>query len=367
MSKNLLLLGGGHAHVHVLKSIASKPIPGTTISLISPFPRQVYSGMLPGWVAGHYDLTDCIIPLIPLAEGAGAVFLETAATKIDFATQNVICANGHAVPFDILSIDTGSAAPEKGIPGAAEHAIAIRPIERFIEAYIRLRAGIEAYTSLRQQTHIVFVGAGLGGCELALAMHHAFRQHNVGFTLISAADFPPDIGPRLKRILNERGIGIMAGQAVAHIASHELHLQSGGIVEADFIVVATGPVAASWPGQSGLRVDESGFILTNACLQSVSHPNVFAVGDCASIIDAAYPKSGVYAVRAGPPLETNLRNFLGSHALKPYRPQSRALSLVSTGNRYALASWGNFTWEGAWAWHWKNKIDRDFMRKYQNL
>lgn len=368
MKKKLVLLGGGHSHVHVLKSLAAKvlePIEGVNVTLISPFARQVYSGMLPGWVAGHYTIEQCVIPLTPLAARAGAHFHQTSATRIDFARSVIHCADGQEVPFDMLSIDTGPVANLSIVAGSAEHAIPIRPIESFIESYTRLAGEIEGRFVRGNRTRVAFVGAGAGGVELALAMQYKYRHHNVGITLISAADtLPGKVGPRLGGIMRARGIAVLAGQAATSVTREGVQLASGAMVEADFIIAATGASAATWPRESGLKTDEQGFILVNDQLQSVSHANVFAAGDCATMENHPRPKSGVYAVKAGPPLDENLRRALRGDALKSYVPQARSLYLLSAGNKYAIGSWGDFAWEGRWVWWWKDAIDRGFVGKY---
>lgn len=371
MRKKLVLLGGGHAHVHVLKSLslrALQPIEGVSVTLISPYVRQVYSGMLPGWVAGHYTIEQCVIPLTPLAERAGARLLQTAATRVDFARSVIHCDDGQEVAFDMLSIDTGPVGSLSLIPGAEEYATAIRPIESFIEAYARLASAIEGRFVRGQRTRVAFIGAGAGGVELALAMQYRYRNHNVGVTLISAADtLPGSVGPRLAHILRARGVAMLAAQAATGIVEDGVQLASGAMVEADFVIVATGASAATWPRASGLKTDEHGFILTNDRLQSVSHAHVFAAGDCATMENQPRPKSGVYAVKAGPPLDENLRRALRGDALQPYQPQERSLYLISAGNKYAVGSWGNFAWAGGWVWRWKDLIDRRFMRKYSGV
>jgi len=363
--KKLLLLGGGHAHVHVLKSLAESPHADVAVTLISPHARQVYSGMLPGWVGGHYTIDQCVIPLAPLCRAAGATFLETAGNFIDFARREVQCVNGAAIPFDVLSIDTGPIANTAVIPGAGGHAVPVRPIEAFIEAFVIIKRDVIARHQAGKPTSMVFVGAGAAGIELALSMQQAFRDHQVTFTLISAANtLPGSVGPRLARILAQRGFRLFNGKAAERIEVGRVHLQTGEVIAADHVIVSTGASAAAWPRASGLHTDEAGFILVNEYLQSVSHPGVFAAGDCATMLGHARPKSGVYAVRAGPPLAGNLRRCLAGEALKIYVPQERSLYLISTGDRYAIGSWGNFAWEGKWVWRWKDRIDRGFMAKY---
>jgi pyridine nucleotide-disulfide oxidoreductase family protein len=358
--KKLLLLGGGHAHVHVLKSLIDTPLRDVEVTLVSPFARQVYSGMLPGWVAGHYTIEECVIPLSPLVQKAGVRFLQTAAVGLDLTRNAAHCADGSEVAFDFLSIDTGPIANVAMIPGAKENAITIRPIERFIEAMTDAKAQIAA----KRETAVVFVGAGAGGIELAFAMQHAFGAH-ASITVVSAANtLPGAVGPRIARHLQARGVRLLANQAAARIAPRAVLLESANVLNADLTIVATGTAAASWPREAGLAADDGGFVAINDYLQSTSHPHVFAAGDCATMINHQRPKSGVYAVRAGPPLNENLRRALNGTALKPYTPQPRSLYLISTGDKHAIASWGNWTIEGDWVWRWKDRIDRAFMRKY---
>lgn len=364
--KKLLLLGGGHAHVHVLKSLVETPLAGVEVTLLSPYARQVYSGMLPGWVAGHYAIDQCVIPLAPLCRAAGATFIETAGDHVDFQRRVVRCVNGSQITFDVLSIDTGPMANTAAISGAVEHAVAVRPIEAFIDAFAGIERDVSARHKEGHSTDIVFVGAGAAGIELALSMQHVFRERNVTFTLISAANtLSGSVGPRLARILAQRGFRLLPDKAAGRIEANRVHLQTGEIIDAQHIIVSTGAIAAEWPRASGLKTDEGGFILVDEHLQSLSHPAVFAAGDCATILHHARPKSGVYAVRAGPPLAENLRRRLHGEALMAYVPQKRSLYLISTGDRYAIASWGNFAWEGKWVWRWKDRIDRGFVGKYR--
>lgn len=355
--KRLLLLGGGHAHVHGLKSLAESPIADCEVTLVSPFDRQVYSGMLPGWVAGHYALQDCVIPLAPLAQAAHIRFLQTAATHIDADARRVRCADGSELEFDVLSIDTGTSFDPAAIDGAAEQALLVRPIEQFITRWQAVRE------RLQPGDPVVMVGGGAAGIELLLAMHHA--QPQCRFALISAANtLPGTVGPRLARILKARGITLYPATSAQRIFADHVALTDGREVASACTIVAIGATAGFLIPAPGLARDERGFILTNEFLQSTSHPRIFAAGDCASMAGHPRPKSGVYAVRAGPPLIANIRQALCEEPLAPYTPQTRSLYLISTGNRHAIGSWGGWSWEGAWVWRWKDYIDRAFMARY---
>ncbi len=367
--KKLLLLGGGHAHVHVLKTLHDAPIPEVAVTLVTPYARQVYSGMLPGWVAGHYSIDQCVIPLPPLCHQAGVNFRQVAATHINLAEKQVTCADGSRVAFDILSIDTGPVADLSMIPGAQQHGISVRPIEQFIEACTAVLKDVSTRKAAGRDAHIAFVGAGAAGVELALAMQQAITQMpgkgRAELTLVSAANtLPGSVGPRLARIMRARGLRVIPGQAATRIDAGRIELQSGEIVTADYIIVSTGATAAKWLGDAGLACDARGFLAINTHLQSTSHPLVFAAGDCAGMQEHPRPKSGVYAVRAGPPLAENLRRALRGESLLSFVPQEKSLYLISTGDKHAIGSWGDWAWEGKWVWWWKDRIDRGFMRKY---
>ena len=372
MKKKLVLLGGGHAHVCVLKSltlVAPQPFNEVEVTLISPYARQIYSGMLAGWVAGHYAIEQCVIPLPPLAAHADVRFHQSAVTRIDFSRNLVVCEDGQEIPFDLLSIDTGPVANLSIIPGLAEHAIPIRPIESFIDAYAALVGDIGRRSARGERTRVAVIGAGAGGVELAMAMQYRFRNQNVGISLIPATLPAPDalpgnMGPRLARIMRKRGIVVLAGQEAAKVTPTGVQLASGAIVEAEYMIAATGASAAAWPRLSGLITDKDGFILVNEQLQSVSHLNVFAAGDCATMEHHASPKSAFYAVKAGPPLNENLRRALRGDTLQRYLPQMRPLYLISAGNKYAIGSWGKLAWQGGWVWWWKDVMDRRFVGKY---
>jgi pyridine nucleotide-disulfide oxidoreductase family protein len=362
--KKLVLLGGGHAHVNVLKSFAQNKI-NADVTLITPHLRQVYSGMLPGWVAGHYQLDDLTIALAPLAKAAGATLIETFCDALDLARQEIICRNGERVAFDYLSIDTGSVAHTANIVGA-DKMLSIRPIEDFINAMNTLKTSIYRRHQDGKPTKISVVGAGAGGVEIALALQHAYQHFSTTVSLISAANtLPSATSKHVVAALKRANINVYAGLAAAEVADTRITLADGKTVEADFVIAALGAKAPVWPSDAGLTCDKQGYILTNQYLQSISHASVFAAGDVATTAKAPRPKSGVYAVRAGPPLTANLRRAVNGETLTPYAPQTRSLYLISTGEKHAIGAWGNLSWQGQWVWRWKDQIDRAFIAKYR--
>jgi pyridine nucleotide-disulfide oxidoreductase family protein len=360
--KRLLLLGGGHAHVQVLRDFAAQPPAGARLTLVSPHPDLVYSGMVPGLVAGHYAPGDCAIPLAPLAKAAQAEFIAAAATAIDPAARSVRLAGGESLAYDVLSVDVGGTVDRETIPGAREHALFVRPMEQFARLALDLLALAE-----QRSLSVVVVGGGAGGAELAMALQHRLAQRARVSLLTGGTpplpSYPAAVQRRTARALRRCGVTLFEDSCERIEAGHVL-LGRGGRLACDAAVVAIGTSAPAWLRDSGLALADPGFIATGPTLQSTSHPEVFAAGDVASRVDAPHPKSGVYAVRAGPPLALNLRRFIGGGELVPYRPQKRSLNLLSCGERYAIASWGGWSAEGRWAWWWKDRIDRGFVRMF---
>jgi selenide,water dikinase len=368
MPKRLLLIGGGHSHVEVIRRFGMAPEPGVAITLVSPDRHTAYSGMLPGYIAGHYRFEECHIDLEALCRGAGVRRVAGVISGLDLQGRVARCADGTEHGFDLLAIDSGSTPVICGIPGAAQHGMPVKPVPAFLDYWTKLRADALAASA---DLHIAIVGAGAGGVELALAMHNRIRNDRgrAQFTIISdgptlLAAHAAGVQRRFSAVLHERGITLRLNAPVQAATAEGLVLGKGELMRADHVIWVTGAAAPSWPRASGLQTDAAGFIAVNARLQSKSHDFVFATGDIAAMQTAPRPKSGVYAVRQGPPLTENLRRQLRGEPLLDYQPQRRALALISTGDRYAVASYGPLAFGAAWVWRWKDRIDRAFMHRY---
>lgn len=360
--KELLLVGGGHSHLAVLKSFGDAPVPGASLALLSPHRHALYSGMVPGLIAGHYGLDDCRIDLAPLAGRAGARFLQDSAIGVDPVRREVVTAKGERLHYDILSLDVGSSVATPG--RVSKQALAVRPIESFLAAWERLRER----ASRNEIRRVAVVGGGAAGVEVLLAMRHRLGTA-ADFALFSDSPILPghdeDVRRRVARVLEARNVAIRVGQKVIAVRENELELEGGERIEAQASVWATGARAPSWISQSGLANAGAGFVAVSGTLQSTSHPDVFAAGDIASAGGAPLPKSGVFAVRQGPVLARNLRRALAGETLGAFKSPERSLALLSCGSRYAVASWGRLAFEGTWVWWWKDWIDRRFVGQYR--
>ena len=372
--KDLVLIGGGHSHITVLKMFGMKPIPGVRLTLLSRDIHTPYSGMLPGLIAGHYGFDEAHIDLGPLSKFAGARLYHDSATGIDLEKRKVICANRPDVPYDILSINTGSAPRVLDVSGAENEVVPVKPISNFVSRWKALkRRVLEADRKLRIGT----VGAGAGGVEITLAIQYALKQVLLDankselepeFHLFnSEAEILPTHNEKVRRyfdrVLKERNVHLYQASRVKSVESGKLTTESGLETHLDEILWVTDAAAPSWLGESGLDVDENGFVKVEDTLRTVSHSEVFAAGDVAAVVKHPRPKSGVFAVRQGRPLAGNLRNALLRRDLKPFSPQHTFLSLITTGDKRAVASKGRWCLGGHLVWWWKNWIDQRFMKR----
>jgi len=368
----IVLIGGGHSHVQVLRALARRPQAGLRLSLISREVLTPYSGMLPGVIAGHYGAAAAHIDLAHLCADAGAELRHDSVTALEPDAGRLRCASGAAETWDLLSVNSGSTPGLQAIDGAAEVGIAVKPIGEFLPRWDRLLTRLRAASD--QPFQLAIVGAGAGGVELALAIEYRLRRvegfRQLRLILIDAAPsllpgHTPRLGQRLGRILAQRKIEVQTGTRVAAARVGALSMSNGKSIQADEILWVTPASAPRWPASAGLATDARGFIRVDDQLRSVSHPQIFAAGDIASFDSRSLPKAGVFAVRQGPVLAENLARAARGQPLRGYRPQGRFLTLISTGNRYAVAARGSWTAQGAWAWRWKDWLDRRFIGRFR--
>jgi selenide,water dikinase len=372
---DLVLVGGGHSHVEVLRQFALRPAPDIRVTLISRDIHTPYSGMLPGFVAGHYTRDDAHIDLRPLAQKAGARLFHAEAIGLDLAGKQVVCAGRPPVEFDYVSLDIGSRPSWHDVPGAAEFTVPIKPVDAFVARWQAIEHALEQRRE--RPFRIVIVGGGAGGTEICLALQHrlATRLRNgvrVQFAIVAdTAELLPTHNPgvrrRLTRAARERGIALHLDRRVVAVAPDRLVCRPDEEIPFDAAIWVTDAAPAAWLRDSGLATNERGFVAVSAYLQSPSHPFVFAAGDVAALAGHHLAKSGVFAVREGPPLARNLRRACRGQRLEAYRPQRHHLALISTGDKYAIASRGRWNAEGRLVWRLKNAIDRRWMRMYQDL
>jgi len=354
--KRLLLLGGGHAHVLVLRALADFVSKNLDVKLVTPGPLHTYSGMVPGVVAGHYAVPEAQIDLARLAGQAGVELISNSVLSFDPAEKVVSLENGDQIPYDLLSLNLGSLPNYFAVPGAMAHAIAAKPFEQFLGHWNTLLKESKA-------PRIAIAGAGAGGVELAMAMKHRLREAEV--VLFSGRNsLSPDVAGRVSRSLERLSVDFRPDTPVTAVESGPIVVSRSGREPFDALFWAAGAAPPPLLRQSGLDCDAHGYIRVDETLRSVSHSTVFAAGDAASFEGADLPKSGVYAVRQGAVLADNLKQALLGKELRRYVPQKEALSLISCGGKYAIASRGRWSAEGSWVWWWKDWLDRRWVARF---
>ena len=364
----VVLAGGGHTHALVLREWARRP-PPAEVTLVSDTETMSYSGMLPGEIAGHYRADQTQVDLAASCRAAGARLVVGRAAGIDRASRRLLLEDGASLPYTLLSLNVGATSLLQA-RGAADHAVAVKPIATFRERWEGMHQRLLAR---RAPATLAVVGGGAAGVELALAAQWRLRQDSPGqpvrLHLVEAGDtllpaFPARVQHRFSALLAQRGIELHLGAPVDAVTPGRLLLADGRELAADEVLWVTQAGAAGWLRGSGLALDDQGFVRVDTSLRSVDDAAVFAAGDIASIEGERLRKSGVVAVRQAPVLAANLQRALADEPLLRWRPQRHWLSIVSTGGRHAVAVRGRWSLSGRWVWRWKDWIDRRFVGQF---
>jgi selenide, water dikinase len=364
--RDLVLAGGGHSHALALRMLGMRPIPGVRVTLVSDVSYAPYSGMLPGHVAGFYSWEEMHIDLRRLCTFAGVAFVLGQVTGMDLAERTIDVAGRPPLRADVISLNVGSLPSLSGVPGAEAWAIPAKPVPRLLAGWERVKAA-----AAERPCRVILVGGGAGGVELALTMHHQLGRRASITLLHQGPHLLLGHNERVRRILThllaERGITVRTGTQAIEVTADGVQTADGDFVPADFTFWVTHAAAPPWVAESGLATTPDGFIRVSPTLQAVDHPWIFATGDVATIEGDARPKSGVFAVRMARPLVANLRAWLAGRPLRSYRPQRQFLSLIGTGDGQAVASRRWLAGRSAFFWTLKNRIDRRFMKKFEDL
>lgn len=353
--KHLVLVGGGHAHIEVLRAFAMDPVPGVRLSLVSPGAATYYSGMLPGFIAGEYSLREITIDLEPLARRAQAKFHRTMALGLNPRAQELTLATQGKLKYDLISFDIGSnSRPLPATDMNDTRILATRPFSVLLE---RLRAWDKVVHEAQRLLRLAVVGAGAAGFELALALARRYngKAGLGGKVKVTLYDGAGRLNANKLGILGRCGVRVESGKKISSSPFPEL---------ADLAVVATGAASpALFRGHA--LADSDGYLRVNEFLHVPDFPNVFGAGDCVSLVGARrIDKAGVFAVREAPVLAENLRAALRGKALTRYRPQRRYLRLLNLADKRAVLEYGPLQGTAGVFWNLKDSIDRKFMEKY---
>lgn len=365
--RDLVLIGGGHTHALLLKKWADAHPPHARLRLITPARTAPYSGMLPGFVAGHYQRDDLEIDLATLAARTGADLILGSVDGIDLSRREISITGHSPVRFDIASVNIGiqsGVVAERGADHTAGSVTPAKPLAPFAHRW-------QKFLDTRAARSICVIGAGVAGVELSLSMAYHLKQlgRSGNITLIDRGialnGLPKRARSKLKSELRDAGITVLESRQIAKATDRAVILADRQVLEADLVVSCAGAVAPDWLAKTGLALKD-GFIRVSPHLQS-SDPAVFAAGDVAHMDHAPRPKAGVYAVRQAPILARNLEYAAtGQKPLSAYNPQKDFLKLISLGRKSAVAHKGRFVMAAPGLWHVKTYIDRKFMRGFTN-
>ncbi len=364
--RELVLVGGGHTHIQVLRRWAMHPVSGVQLTLVADRGSAIYSGMVPGYVAQEYSLEEISIDLARLAGHAGAQLILATAVEIQPRARCIALEGRPPIRYDVASLDVGSRVLGWRLPGVQEHALATRPIARLTE---ELRERLDRLVAGQR---LCIVGGGAGGVELAFCCRALLLERGAGVkvVLVDAArevlsGYPEAVGRRVVELAAERDIEFSLGVNVVAVEPRGVKLETGDRIDADLVVWVGGAAPPSLIEASDLPKDPRGFVLCDDELRVQGYDGLFAAGDCA--VQRAHPwvpRAGVYAVRQGPVLDHNLRATLEGGKLERYEPQRDYLSLLNLGGGVAVGSkWGR-TLEGHWVWRLKDRIDRRFVDRF---
>ncbi|MEO0676158.1 MAG: selenide, water dikinase SelD [Pseudomonadota bacterium] len=360
-TRDVVLIGGGHTHALVLKSWAMKPLPGARLTVINPGPTAPYSGMLPGFIAGHFQRDELDIDLVRLVRRAGGRLVMAKATGIDRDARVIAVEGRPSVGYDYASLDVGITSTLTTLPGFEAHGLPAKPLGAFATAW-------DAYLARSGPARIAVIGAGVAGAEVSMAMAFALEKagRQAEITLIDQGPALAALGPGARRkMLAEiaaNNVTLRDNVRPARVEADRLMLDTGEEIASDLTVGAAGSNPYPWLAETGLT-DDAGFVSVDRFLRS-SDPRIFAVGDCAEMVATPRPKAGVYAVRQAPYLFNNLRHALSrAGSLKAYPAQKDYLRLISTGRKSAVGDKWGLSAEGPWLWDLKDRIDVKFMAK----
>jgi len=352
----MVLVGAGHAHLQVLEACAEAAPPDVSLTVVVDQPVAVYSGMVPGAVAGDHPLEETVIPVAPLVAAAGGSLRTSPLVGVDPVGRRLFLGDGSTVEYQVASLNLGVVDGGQDTPGVPEHVVSARRADRLMEA-ARTRGGDPA----------VVVGGGAAGVELAAALA---GLGSGPVTVVEAGDrlLPgrgDSVAGAVRKALEKRGVEVLLGRAVREVGTGTVVLADGAELPAGLVVWAVGAAPPPLLADTPLPLDGDGYLRVRSTLQVVGHPDLFAAGSCASVEGEDLANAGVHAVRQGPVLAGNLEARLSGRRVDPYRPPSDILTLLNLGDGRALGTKWGFSLSGRWVHALKTRIDRRWVGRFR--
>lgn len=370
MGKNLVLAGGGHAHMTVMLNIRDYIERGHHVTLISPEPYHYYSGMGPGMLSGVYRPQEVRFCIKKMVEDRGGVFIQDAVIRIDPEKRALFLKSGGEISYDVVSVNIGSEIPLDSLTGVTNTVYPVKPIINLVKARTFILETIS-----KKGVDIVVLGGGPAGVEVSANAWRLVQEQNgkARITLVTGSglfhNYPEKVKRLVRNTLQRQGITIYECAYAKAVEQGSVILADGRRFPADIVIAATGVRPPSLFQDSGLPAGEDGGLFVNAHLQSVLYPNTFGGGDCISLESHRLEKIGVYAVRQNPILYHNLFAALEGGTMKTFSIHRRYhytyLLIFNMGDGTGILWKGPLVWSGKLAWKLKDYIDRRFMRTFQ--
>jgi NADH dehydrogenase FAD-containing subunit len=366
MSKHLVLVGGGHAHMTVMINLHDYTERGHKVTLIGPSPYHYYSGMGPGLLSGIYRPQDVRFHVKKMAQDRGASFIQDFVIRIDAERKVLILKSGSEIQYDVVSFNTGSYVPAHSDAVQGENIFTVKPIENLINSRKMLKAGLSTKTP-----RLLIVGGGAAALELTGNLWRLV--HSLGktasITVLGGRHFlssmPPKVQRYARKSLVTRKIDVVEGVHVSRLIDNLAVMEDGRAFPFDLALLAWGIRPSHLFRESGLPTGKDGGLLVNDYLQSVAYPEIFGGGDCISFEKRPLDKVGVYAVRQNPILYSNLLAALEDKDLEAFQPQETYLLIFNLGNGTGIFYRRKKVYKGRLIFYLKDYIDRRFMRKFQ--
>ncbi|UFS70200.1 FAD-dependent oxidoreductase [Geomonas sp. RF6] len=366
MTKNLVLVGGGHAHMTVLLRLGDFSSNGHRVTVISPSPHHFYSGMGPGLLSGIYDPPQVRFNIRKMAVDGGASFIEDEAVRIDPAHRSITLRSGAEVAYDVASFNTGSRIAVGPDAAPSDRVVPVKPIINLYRARKRILEEL-AQRDLR----IAVIGGGAAGVEIAANLWRLARRkaHRAEITLVGGerilGTFPERVRALAIESLLKRDVEVIGGTRARAGADGTVALSNGSSLRCDYVFMATGVEPTPLFSDSGIPTGEDGGLLVNSFLQSTAHPELFGGGDCIALSGTPLAKVGVFAVRQNPVLFHNLMAALEGDALHPFEDVREYMLIMNMGDGTGIVWKRDRVWDGRLAFLFKDVIDRRFMMKFQ--
>ncbi len=366
MGKQLVIVGAGHAHLTILKNLQEFKKAGHDVTVVSSSSLHYYSGMGPGMLSGIYRPEEIRFNVKKMSEDRGAVFIEDKVIKIHPPKKEIDLQSGATLPYDVMSVNTGSFVPVEASGSADDLIVTVKPIENMLNARRKIIDRLR-----NKELNITVVGGGPTGVEVAGNLHRLVSNESgkSRITLIAGTrllrQFKAGVRNRVLNSLVRRKVHVIENTRVSAIKGKSVALSDGSDFESDIVFMAVGVKPSPLFKDSGLTIGQDGGMLVNQYLQSVSYPEIFGGGDCISFEPQPLAKVGVYAVRQNPILLNNLLCFLKGAALKQFLPQKAVLLAFNMGDGTAVVQWHSLVWGGRLGFALKNYIDKSFMKNFQ--